>query len=288
MPKQSLLSQIIECLETESEIYAYADVNPAVLQKFMQLKKDDTSNYSRLPEKRTSESVKKTSEPVSSTPVPAPVANFAKSASNTVSPENALKPSERPELGEMQMDELAAKAAECTLCELHKTRNRSVFGDGNRKAELMFIGEGPGRDEDEQGLPFVGRAGQLLTKMINAMQFSREEVYIANIVKCRPPDNRNPTDVEAEKCLPYLNRQIDIIHPKVIVLLGAVPLKYLLGLTGITRIRGTWYEYRGIKIMPTLHPAYLLRNPSAKKEAWEDLQKVMNFFGKKPAKKTQG
>jgi DNA polymerase len=181
------------------------------------------------------------------------------------------------------MDELTVKAAECTLCGLHKTRNKSVFGDGSRHAELMFIGEGPGRDEDEQGLPFVGRAGQLLTKMIIAMQFTREEVYIANIVKCRPPENRNPTDEEAEKCLPYLNRQIDIIRPKVIVLLGAVPLKYLLGLTGITKIRGTWYEYRGIKIMPTLHPAYLLRNPPAKKEAWEDLRKVMKFFGKKPA-----
>ena len=185
------------------------------------------------------------------------------------------------------MDELAVKAGECALCGLHKTRNKSVFGDGDRKAELMFIGEGPGKDEDEQGIPFVGRAGQLLTKMINAMQFTREEVYIANIVKCRPPENRNPSDEEAEKCLPYLNRQIDIIRPKVIVLLGAVPLKYLLGLTGITKIRGTWYEYRGIKIMPTLHPAYLLRNPLAKKEAWEDLQKVMKFFGKKPAPKGQ-
>jgi DNA polymerase len=283
MPKQSLLSRIIECLETESEIYAYADVNPSVLQKFMQLKKNESANFARP-------AVKKAPEPVRQSPVSAPPANFAKAKSlpNPVSPENALKPSERPELEKMQMDELAVKAAECTLCELHRTRNKSVFGDGNRKAELMFIGEGPGRDEDEQGIPFVGRAGQLLTKMINAMQFTREEVYIANIVKCRPPDNRNPTDVEAEKCLPYLNRQIDIIHPKVIVLLGAVPLKYLLGLTGITKIRGTWYEYRGIKIMPTLHPAYLLRNPSAKKEAWEDLQKVMKYFGKKPAPKTQG
>lgn len=282
MHKQSLLNQIIDCLEIESENYAYADVNPSVLQKFMQLKKADPARFAKP-------AVKKTPESVRTAPVVAPVANFAKALEGvkSISPENALKPSERPELDKMQMDELAVKAGECSLCGLHKTRNKSVFGDGDRKAELMFIGEGPGRDEDEQGIPFVGRAGQLLTKMINAMQFTREEVYIANIVKCRPPENRNPSDEEAEKCLPYLNRQIDIIRPKVIVLLGAVPLKYLLGLTGITKIRGTWYEYRGIKIMPTLHPAYLLRNPPAKKEAWEDLQKVMKFFGKKPAPKGQ-
>ena len=282
MHKQTLLNQIVECLEIESENYAYADVNPAVLQKFMQLKKAEPARFAKP-------AVKKTPESVRTAPVAAPVANFAKTLEGVkpVSPENALKPSERPELDKMQMDELAVKSAECALCGLHKTRNKSVFGDGDRKAELMFIGEGPGKDEDEQGIPFVGRAGQLLTKMINAMQFTREEVYIANIVKCRPPENRNPSDDEAEKCLPYLNRQIDIIRPKVIVLLGAVPLKYLLGLNGITKIRGTWYEYRGIKIMPTLHPAYLLRNPPAKKEAWEDLQKVMKFFGKKPAPKGQ-
>ena len=273
MRRQSLLNQIIECLETESENYAYADVSPAVLQKFMQLKKNEPAGSAKRAVEKAPESVRQE-----------PTANFAKAKEGvkTISPENALKPSERPELDKMQMDELAVKAEECTLCGLHETRNRSVFGDGNRRAELMFIGEGPGKDEDEQGGPFVGGAGQLLTKMINAMQFTREEIYIANIVKCRPPENRNPTDEEAEQCLPYLNRQIDIIRPKVIVLLGAVPLKYLLGLTGITKIRGSWYEYRGIKIMPTLHPAYLLRNPSAKKEVWGDLQKVMRFFGKKP------
>ncbi len=280
MQKQSILNQIIECLETESENYAYADIDPAILQKFMHMKKGESARTAK-PE------VKKVSESVRQSLVSPPAANFAaaKEAATHVSPENELKPSGSPELDKMQMDELAMKVAECTLCGLHKTRNNSVFGDGNRKAELMFIGEGPGRDEDEQGLPFVGRAGELLTKMINAMQFTREEVYIANIVKCRPPENRNPMDEEAEKCLPYLNRQIDIVLPKVIVLLGAVPLKYMLGLTGITKIRGTWYEYKGIKVMPTLHPAYLLRNPSAKKDAWADLQKVMKFFGKKLAPK---
>jgi len=284
MHKQSLLNQIIECLEIESENHAYADVNPAVLQKFMQLKKSE-------PAKSAKPVVEKAPQPVRPAPValPAPSANFAKKIEVAVPvvAESAVKHYARPELDGMQMDELAVKAAECTLCGLHKTRNKSVFGDGNRSAELMFIGEGPGRDEDEQGLPFVGKAGQLLTMMINGMQFTREEVYIANIVKCRPPENRNPTDEEAGKCLPYLSRQIDIVRPKVIVLLGAVPLKYLLGLTGITKIRGTWHEYRGIKVMPTLHPAYLLRYPSAKRDAWEDLKKVMNFFGKKPAPKKQ-
>ena len=284
MRKQNLLNQIIECLEIESENYAYADVNPAVLQKFMQLKKTESARSAKPAASQASESVRPAPVPA---PVSAPTANSAKTKEgvSAVSPENTLKPGKRPELDKMAMDELVATVAECTLCELHKTRLNTVFGDGNRKPELMFIGDGPGQDEDERGLPFVGNAGQLLTKMINAMQFTREEVYLANIVKCRPPDNRNPSDEEAEKCLPYLNRQIDIISPKVIVLLGAVPLKYLLGLTGITKIRGTWYEYRGIKIMPTLHPAYLLRNPAAKKEAWEDLQKVMKFFGKKPAPK---
>ena len=276
MQKQTLLNQIIECLEIESENYAYADVSPAVLQKFMQLKKTGPAKFEKPDPKRET-------EPPRAAPISTSAANFAKTneAAKPISPENALKPPDRPELDKMQLDELAATVAECTLCDLHKNRHKSVFGDGNRHAELMFIGEGPGRDEDEQGIPFVGKAGQLLTKMIIAMQFTREEVYIANIVKCRPPENRNPTDEEAGKCLPYLNRQIDIVRPKVIVLLGAVPLKYLLGLSGITRIRGTWYEYKGIKVMPTLHPAYILRNPSARGDVWKDLQKVMAVFGKK-------
>jgi len=175
---------------------------------------------------------------------------------------------------------LASTAAGCTKCILAKGRKNVVFGEGNPNAELMFIGEGPGRDEDLQGRPFVGAAGQLLTKMINAMQFSREEVYIANVVKCRPPGNRTPEQPEAEACLPYLIRQIELIKPKVIVLLGAVPLLYLLDKKGITRLHGEWFEFMGIKTLPTFHPAYLLRSPSEKKHAWADLQKVMKEFGK--------
>ena len=170
---------------------------------------------------------------------------------------------------------------ECRKCRLHLERTNTVFGSGSPSAELMFIGEGPGKDEDLQGLPFVGRAGELLTRMINAMQFDRKDVYIANIVKCRPPENRNPEDDETEQCVGYLKSQIDIIRPKVIVLLGAVPLKVLLGKTGITKIHGEWHEFQGIKTMPTFHPAYLLRNPPAKKPTWEDLKKVMAVLGKK-------
>jgi DNA polymerase len=157
-----------------------------------------------------------------------------------------------------------------------------VFDDGNRNARLMFIGEGPGREEDEQGVPFVGPAGKLLTRMIAAMQFERSEVYIANIVKCRPPRNRNPEDTEAEACLPYLRRQIALVKPEVIVLLGAVPLRHLLGESGINRLHGRWYEFEGIPVMPTFHPAYLLRVDQRKRDAWEDLKKVMERLGKDP------
>lgn len=202
----------------------------------------------------------------------------------TAAPEEELN---QVDISQMDMQTLQRTAHSCTKCVLHKGRKNVVFGVGNTNADLMFIGEGPGRDEDIQGIPFVGEAGQLLTKMINAMQFQRSEVYIANIVKCRPPKNRNPEDEEAETCIPYLQRQIELINPRVIVVLGAVPLKYLLNQQGITRLHGKWMDYNGIKTMPTFHPAYLLRNPGAKKDVWQDLQKVMQVFGKvhSPVKK---
>jgi len=180
----------------------------------------------------------------------------------------------------MSFDQMQNEVKLCRRCRLCDSRTNTVFGEGNPKAELMFIGEGPGRDEDEQGRPFVGKSGQLLTKMINAMGYQREEVYIANIVKCRPPNNRTPLPDEAETCLPFLLRQIEIIKPKVLVLLGAVPLKYLLNKTGITKIHGEWFDFNGIKTLPTFHPAFLLRDPRQKKPAWEDLQKAMRVLGK--------
>ncbi len=169
---------------------------------------------------------------------------------------------------------------ECTRCKLHKNRHTIVFGDGNPKAELVFVGEGPGADEDAQGLPFVGRAGKLLTQMIEAMGLQRKDVYICNVVKCRPPENRTPEDDEISTCSPFLLRQLEVIAPKVIVCLGAVAAKTLLKTNrGISQFRGQWLDYRGSKLMATYHPAYLLRNPNAKGEVWKDLQKVMAVLG---------
>jgi uracil-DNA glycosylase len=168
----------------------------------------------------------------------------------------------------------------CTRCKLHKGRHTIVFGDGSPKAQLVFVGEGPGADEDAQGLPFVGRAGKLLTQMIEAMGLQRKDVYICNVVKCRPPQNRAPEPDEVETCSPYLLRQIDAINPKVIVCLGAVATKALLETNrGISHFRGEWQEWRGRKLMATFHPAYLLRNPPAKADVWKDLQKVMAELG---------
>lgn len=169
---------------------------------------------------------------------------------------------------------------ECTRCKLHTTRNKIVFGDGSAKADLVFVGEGPGRDEDAQGLPFVGRAGKLLTQMIEAMGLQRKDVYICNVVKCRPPENRLPEPDEIKTCSPYLLRQLDAIDPKVIVCLGACSAQTLLETNrGISHFRGQWLDFRGRKLMATYHPAYLLRNPAAKADVWKDLQKVKAVLG---------
>jgi uracil-DNA glycosylase len=169
---------------------------------------------------------------------------------------------------------------DCKRCRLHKTRHSIVFGDGDPQAQLVFVGEGPGADEDEQGLPFVGRAGKLLTQMIEAMGLQRKDVYICNVVKCRPPQNRQPERDEVAECSPFLLRQIDTIAPKVIVCLGATAAKTILNTErGISQFRGEWLEFRGRKLMVTYHPAYLLRNPAAKSDVWKDLQKVMAELG---------
>jgi uracil-DNA glycosylase len=170
---------------------------------------------------------------------------------------------------------------DCTRCKLARGRTRLVYGVGNPAAELVFAGEGPGEDEDRQGEPFVGRAGQLLTRMIEAMGFARADVYIANVVKCRPPGNRNPEPDEIEACEPFLRAQLAAIHPKVIVALGKFAAQTLLReTTPISKLRGRWFTYEGVKLMPTFHPAYLLRSPDEKKKAWDDLQLVMKELGK--------
>ena len=165
---------------------------------------------------------------------------------------------------------------DCRRCKLCEKRTTIVFGTGDPLARLMFVGEGPGHDEDLQGLPFVGKAGQLLNQIIQAMGLRREQVYIANVVKCRPPDNRAPQPDETAACTPFLFRQIEIIRPAVIVALGSPSAQALLETSvGITKIRGTFRSFRDIPVMPTFHPAYLLRNPAAKREVWEDMKKVM-------------
>lgn len=170
---------------------------------------------------------------------------------------------------------------DCTRCRLHKQgRKQIVFGVGNPHAEVMFVGEAPGADEDEQGVPFVGRAGQLLTNMIKAMGLNREDVYIANVIKCRPPGNRTPERDECETCSPFLLRQIDVVRPKVIVALGAVAAKSLLQINdSMANLRGRTYDFRNTRLIVTYHPAYLLRDPRQKKEAWKDLQRVMQYLG---------
>jgi DNA polymerase len=184
---------------------------------------------------------------------------------------------------------------DCTRCKLHQGRNKIVFGVGNPHAELMFVGEGPGADEDAQGEPFVGRAGQLLNNMIKAMGLRREDIYIANIVKCRPPGNRQPERDECETCSPFLMRQIAAIKPKVMVALGATAAKNLLAINApMTELRGRWYDFKpagsdpswpGARLAVTYHPAFLLRDPRQKGEAWKDLQMVMKYLGIEPPKK---
>jgi DNA polymerase len=178
---------------------------------------------------------------------------------------------------------IRADLGDCTRCKLHGGRTHLVFGVGDPDADLMFVGEGPGADEDSQGIPFVGRAGQLLTQIIKAMGYERDQVYIANVVKCRPPDNRNPEPDEIEQCEPFLRRQIDAVRPRVIVALGKFAAQVLLRTTDpISRLRGRFHVLGDTQVMPTFHPSYLLRTPSAKREVWDDMKKVMAVLKAEP------
>jgi uracil-DNA glycosylase len=249
------------------------------------------------------------SAPRSAEPVPAPARELARSAAAAQfsaaqprpAPAAVPTPSspERPAMPVIQvstgaslfeehiendsLERIREDIGDCTRCKLHKARTNIVFGVGNPKAQLVFIGEGPGHDEDVQGEPFVGRAGKLLTQMIEAMGLRRQDVYICNVVKCRPPENRLPERDEITICSPFLVRQLAVIQPKVVCCLGACAAQTLLGTNqGISRFRGEWFDYRGTKLIATYHPAYLLRNPNAKPEVWKDLQKVMSVLGLKP------
>lgn len=222
---------------------------------------------------------------------PARAPNIASGAqqSNTASPAAVAPASHRIAASSLSLEErharlqvLATRVVGCTLCRLHERRTQTVFARGTGSSGLCFIGEGPGADEDVQGLPFVGAAGQLLDRMIAAMGLTRDEVYVCNIVKCRPPDNRKPLSDEMSTCVAYLREQLEILSPEVIVALGATAVEGLLGISGgITRLRGTWKLYQGrIAVMPTFHPAYLLRVPNAKHAVWQDMQAVLHHLGR--------
>ena len=212
-------------------------------------------------------------------PSPAPRATPNPTVPSTASPDVQdmplpLEPPLTP-LSRLSLAELEAVAKQCTACRLHQGRTHVAFGVGNPHAELMFAGEAPGRDEDLQGEPFVGRAGQLLTRIIEAIGMKRQDVYIANVIKCRPPNNRNPEADEIAHCEPYLIRQIALVQPRLIVALGTFAAQTLLQTKlPISQLRGRFHTYQGVKLMPTFHPAFLLRNPERKRAVWEDMQMV--------------
>jgi DNA polymerase len=223
--------------------------------------------------------------PKSEASSPAPASKIAHSPEKQIKKEASVKNNDTMEL-------IAKDIAECRGCSLYQVRTNTVPGQGQQQSpDILFVGEAPGADEDAQGIPFVGRSGKLLTKMIEAMGYGRDSVFIANINKCRPPDNRKPTPAEMKVCLPFLKRQIAQLQPKVIVALGAPAVEGLVGMPknmGITKVRGQWLKFEGIDLMPTFHPAYMLRNPNMKRPVWDDLKAVLAHLGKPvPAVKNQ-
>lgn len=271
MVMTEFFTQLIETLQKESVRRPGLSASPETLKELftdpqMQVSplpppvKKERENFSSVQEKKAFVPGSTVSAPAEAAPAGDPL------------PQKELVPG--------TLEHLAAAVRHCRNCPLCETRLNAVPGEGDPKARIMFIGEAPGADEDRQGRPFVGAAGQLLDKMILAMQLKREETFIANIVKCRPPRNRTPMPDEAAACIGYLQHQIRMIKPEVIVLLGATAAHFLLQREeGIMRLRGRWLEYDGIPVMPTFHPAFLLRQESAKREAWEDLKAVMRRLG---------
>jgi len=226
-----------------------------------------------------------------STPSAAPKSPVASGSTPSAAPKSPVASGSTPSASASPLASIAAEIATCTRCVLHQGRTNTVPGQGHPQPEILFVGEAPGRDEDEQGLAFVGRAGQLLTKMIEAMGFSRDDVFIANINKCRPPENRKPTREEMDTCLPFLKRQIAVLKPRVIIAMGSTAVEGLVPMPEgetISKVRGHWLEFEGIPLMPTYHPAYLLRNPAMKRPVWEDLKAVLQRLGRPiPAVKSE-
>ncbi len=252
------------------------EIDPAVLRSL------DTAARPAVPRSSGASSAHRAAQP----PPAGPLFSFEKPQGT---PPVAAAPILSPEARRQTLADIAARADACSACPLREKRHKNVPGQGNPDTpDVMFIGEAPGYDEDQQGLAFVGAAGQLLTKMIAAMGYTRDEIFIANICKCRPPGNRTPLPEEMQKCLPFLREQIAVIKPKVIVLLGGTAIKGLLDTqAGVTRLQGQWTSYEGIPVMPTFHPSYLLRFPPAKRDAWHALKRVLAHLGKpvpQPAK----
>ena len=278
MRKPDIFDEIIQCLKTDAQTGADTSMNEETLRDLYARPVRRPATQPQVPVQATAR-VQAAAQVQTTAPGAPPRPRQQAAPAQSI---QGIPPAYAPDMPDWES--LRTECAACMKCRLGPTRTNMVFADGNPHAELMFIGEGPGADEDATGVPFVGRAGELLSRMIAAMTFDRKtETCIANIVKCRPPGNRNPADDEAAACMPYLKRQIAMVNPKVIVLLGAVPLLYLFNLKGIMKLRGRWLDYGGIPVMPTYHPAFLLRNPPAKKDAWADLQAVMAVFGRKPA-----
>ena len=267
MPTESVNSALRQKIKQRLEFYQDLGLAP-----FYRDRSASLAGHPAIEETDLSKAAPKISPPVSVTPAAKPLVPPAPAAPSLFEP---LRQISNETLLEVRED-----LGECTRCKLHRTRNKIVFGDGSAQARLVFVGEGPGADEDAQGLPFVGRAGKLLTQMIEAMGLQRPDVYICNVVKCRPPGNRQPEGDEVASCSPFLFRQLDVIKPKVIVCLGATAFQTLLQSNrSISHYRGQWLDFRGYKMLPTYHPAYLLRNPAAKADVWKDLQKVMAELG---------
>ncbi len=213
-------------------------------------------------------------DPVDPVRDPAQLAAAGQHTAGVAADAKAAAPASPPDASET-LDEIRGDLGDCTRCKLHAGRTNLVFGVGSPAADLVFVGEAPGRDEDRQGIPFVGRAGQLLTRIIASIGLSRDEVYIANVIKCRPPNNRNPEPDEVATCEPFLFRQLDVIRPRVVVALGGFAIRTLLQTDqAISRLRGRVFDYRGAKLVPTFHPAFLLRSPERKRDVWEDMKRV--------------
>ena len=257
---------------------------------FLEYKKEEGFQTLEIsPETRAMFTPPKPSRPAQTdTPIPHPASRIPHPASRIPKPSPAQAPGDDIRVTGKTLEEIAKQISTCSACGLHASRNKTVPGEGNPNSpDILFIGEGPGADEDAQGRPFTGEPGQLLTKMIGAMGYTREQVYITNIVKCRAPGNRVPLPEEISVCSAYLRAQIALIKPKVIVVLGKHAIEGLLNKpVAITRFRGTWCKYEGIDMMPTFHPGYLLKSPSKKRETWADMQAVLAKLGKTPPKKS--